>query len=272
MGKDKTRVSLVNEMKRFRSPALVNLAALVFGWIALRLIVIGMPVWLAKSIPITRQSLDPGTFVAQMFEPTIPLEMASRTSAQPQILEEWRHVVRSAPIGKPKQSNGILPIISSLAPGVAHPEEQPIAPTMTKGRPSALDNSAARPGRPSRNWMLSGYALIRAGSGQTGIAANGQLGGSQIGLRAQSLLFRTGRFALSANGRISAPITQTRGKEAGLGLALKRSSRVPVELIFERRVGLDRLDVMLLRHWLPAALTISNCLQDCLCLAMRKLA
>jgi hypothetical protein len=91
-----------------------------------------------------------------------------------------------------------------------------------------------------RQWSLSGYALVRPGGGNAGIVPNGQLGGGQTGLRAQRMLVGSGRFSLSANGRVSAPLGQRVGKEAGLGLALRRSGRVPVELLVERRIALDR--------------------------------
>jgi len=103
-------------------------------------------------------------------------------------------------------------------------------------RPEANEFPAAE----LRHWSLSGYALVRPGSGGAGIVPNGQLGGSQTGLRVQRTLVRWGRLTFSANGRVSAPLGQRLGKEAGLGFALRRSGRAPVELLVERRVALDR--------------------------------
>ena len=90
------------------------------------------------------------------------------------------------------------------------------------------------------NWSLAAWAIVRPDSGKTGLSPNGQLGGSQFGFRVQRRLAEPiGFLTVSGNVRVSAPLRQPDGKEAGVGLAIRRSGRVPVELIAERRIGLD---------------------------------
>jgi hypothetical protein len=73
------------------------------------------------------------------------------------------------------------------------------------------------------------------------LSPNGQLGASQYGFRIQRQLVEGFKsVSVSANARISAPLRQPTGKEAGIGLAVRRSGKVPVEMIVERRIGLDQ--------------------------------
>ena len=71
------------------------------------------------------------------------------------------------------------------------------------------------------------------------MATNGQLGASQIGIRIQQPVAYIGaRQVASLNVRVSAPIDQRPGREAGIGVAIRRSAVVPFELIAERRIAL----------------------------------
>ena len=91
------------------------------------------------------------------------------------------------------------------------------------------------------DWSLSAFAIYRPNSGPASLSPTSQLGGSQFGFRAQRLLFQPSRnLALSLNLRGSTPLKVSNGKEAGLGLAIRRAGRVPIELIAERRVAFDR--------------------------------
>jgi hypothetical protein len=88
--------------------------------------------------------------------------------------------------------------------------------------------------------MISAWAIVRpSGSGPI-LATNGQLGASQTGFRIQQPVLRGGEDgAIALNLRVSAPIGQKLGGEAGLGLSVQPAKRIPIALIFERRIALD---------------------------------
>ena len=67
------------------------------------------------------------------------------------------------------------------------------------------------------------------------MATNGQLGGSQIGIR---LAAKLPHLSVGVYGRVSGPI-EGRGKEAALGLSLRPAKRIPVEVLIERRIAID---------------------------------
>lgn len=91
------------------------------------------------------------------------------------------------------------------------------------------------------NPAVSAWAIIRPTGGTPTLATNGQLGASQVGVRVQLPVLRLANGLTAAfNLRVSAPIDQATGREAGIGFAVRRAGVVPVELIVERRVGLDR--------------------------------
>lgn len=91
------------------------------------------------------------------------------------------------------------------------------------------------------NWSLAAYAIYRPDSGTVSLSPSSQLGGSQFGFRAQRRLLQPiPNVTLSLNLRASTPLKVSNGKEAGVGLAIRRAGRIPVEFIAERRVGLDR--------------------------------
>lgn len=101
--------------------------------------------------------------------------------------------------------------------------------------------AAARKPSAENDWSLSGWAIYRPDTGSVSLSPVGQLGGSQLGVRVQRKLLETAdKTILSLNVRASAPLRVSNGKEAGVGLAIRRPGRIPVELIAERRIGLDR--------------------------------
>ncbi|NNM77326.1 hypothetical protein HJG53_10460 [Sphingomonas sp. ID1715] len=89
---------------------------------------------------------------------------------------------------------------------------------------------AARPSRLS----VSAWALIR-GDVAPGLATAGQLGGSQVGLRARYLL----RDGVHLAARVSGPMRSSQGKEAAIALDVTPIRSIPITVTFERRVALD---------------------------------
>jgi hypothetical protein len=81
--------------------------------------------------------------------------------------------------------------------------------------------------------------LWRPDAGATALS-DGQLGGSQAGMRVGYPLARLGWVGqLRAHARVSAPLGGRLGKESAFGVALFRPADAPVEVIVERRVALD---------------------------------
>lgn len=88
---------------------------------------------------------------------------------------------------------------------------------------------------------VSAWAIVRPAGSVPNLATNGQLGASQAGVRIQQPFIRRDQRTLIAfNLRVSAPLDQRLGREAGLGLGVRPIKQVPMELILERRVALDR--------------------------------
>jgi hypothetical protein len=89
-------------------------------------------------------------------------------------------------------------------------------------------------------WTVSTWLLQRAGAGGVTLATNGQLGGSQVGFRAQRALFHpVYGIETRLNVRVSGAVATLPGAEAAIGLSFKKRGRVPLELLVERRVGLN---------------------------------
>ena len=85
---------------------------------------------------------------------------------------------------------------------------------------------------------FSGWALLRGGRGQAGLAPGGQLGASQAGLRMRLPFVRVQGFTLAANARLSRALDRPRTSEAAFGVSVRPDRRLPVELIAERRLDL----------------------------------
>jgi hypothetical protein len=87
--------------------------------------------------------------------------------------------------------------------------------------------------RTPKRLAVSAWMIARQGQG--GPDAGGQLGGSQVGLRATFMIDRAHRIALS--GRLSAPLTG-KGRETAIGVDWQPLA-VPIHVIAERRIALD---------------------------------
>jgi hypothetical protein len=84
------------------------------------------------------------------------------------------------------------------------------------------------------------WAILRPASSMSTLATNGQLGASQVGVRLQQPLLRFGTTnSIALNFRLSTPLDQ-KGTEAGAGLAVRPIGDVPVEVIIERRIAIER--------------------------------
>jgi hypothetical protein len=87
---------------------------------------------------------------------------------------------------------------------------------------------------------VSFWTLWRDGPSQGALATNGQIGGSQSGVRARLPIANVGeRTLLNLSSRLSLPLADSRGAEASLGASLAISGKIPIEFIVERRIPID---------------------------------
>lgn len=102
----------------------------------------------------------------------------------------------------------------------------------------------AEPSQPRRRQfpdpLISAWAIVRPSSSLPILATNGQLGASQTGFRIQQPIARNGKDAsIALNLRVSTPVEQKQGSEAGIGLSIQPVRRIPIAIIAERRIALD---------------------------------
>lgn len=94
--------------------------------------------------------------------------------------------------------------------------------------------------RPLARWSLGGWLYLRDGTDRApdGIAAGGQLGGSQAGLR---LAYGFGdRGRLRAYTRATMAIERPRQREVAFGAAFEPLPRLPVDIAVEQRIAIGR--------------------------------
>jgi len=110
----------------------------------------------------------------------------------------------------------------------------PVPPPPT---PSPVAHPASASRRAPR-WSGSIWLFARPEDGRSGLAAAGQLGGSQAGARMAYRLTdpETGSLALAA--RLSSPLRDRDGAEAALGLDWRPVAEVPFRLSAERRIAI----------------------------------
>lgn len=118
------------------------------------------------------------------------------------------------------------------------PSPPPAIPGAEPRRPGfdSLPPSAPRPSR----WSGSAWLFARPDEGRTGLAAGGQLGGSQAGARLAYRLSDWGPGWVAAAARVSSPLRDSKGAEAALGVDWHPSGKIPFRLSVERRIAIGR--------------------------------
>ncbi|WP_454885944.1 hypothetical protein [Sphingomonas oryzagri] len=110
------------------------------------------------------------------------------------------------------------------------------SPIRVYPRSGGLIEAAIALGQPlDRRWSGSAWAFLRGG-GRATMLSPGQVGGGQAGAR---VLYRINRH-LSAAARISTAIGGLRQTEAAAGFDWKPDEALPVHLMAERRIAIDR--------------------------------
>lgn len=215
------------------------LVAVLVGWIALRAL------WPAADEPAGVSAVaaeDDGLGWYRDFRRRYPIEppLFDLPPMQPndlgyRPLRERRKRDAQAPrrpswLGPAARVAAQPPVVPPLNPAAPEQPATPAPPVPIPGVPSPF----APPATASR-WNGSGWAILRGG-GAGGDFAGGRLGAAQAGVRLTYALGQTRRWAVAA--RVSSPI-EGRGREAALGLEW-RPTRLPLRLLAEQRVGLDR--------------------------------
>lgn len=145
-----------------------------------------------------------------------------------------RHTGRSVP------SRAIVLVPDEDAPPMrraARGPPPPAAPARAPAPASPATAAIATPPAPGKRSRLSGSAWVfvrQRGGGA--LAPDGQLGGSQAGTR---LLYRL-RGGLSAAARVSGALGGPRQTEAAVGLDWQPVRTVPVHVMLDRRIAIDR--------------------------------
>ncbi|MGP1352768.1 MAG: hypothetical protein ACTS1Z_05545 [Parasphingopyxis sp.] len=71
------------------------------------------------------------------------------------------------------------------------------------------------------------------------LASDGELGGSQAGIRGRYRVIRVAGVEAALSGRVSHPLERAVGGEAAVGISVRSENRLPIELILDRRIALD---------------------------------
>ena len=229
-----------------RNRALRAVVVIIFGWVGLRTSFLLMSSTAEISAPLTQPPV-------RQSEATLPIiATAAHNSAiiPPAMM---RHIVRTAKIFSHKTKSEMRVTVTETSktnvtespaaqqPVFAHtgaPAQTflPMPPRLADAPPDSASHSHRFP-----NLNISAWAILRPAGSDLNLATSGQLGASQTGVRVQQPLLHIGqRLPIAFNLRVSAPLDQKLGREAGIGLETRPVKQVPVELILERRVALDR--------------------------------
>ena len=140
----------------------------------------------------------------------------------------------------PAQPGRLIQPVAVAVAGAAHDATHGKSPDL--GAPAPRDGLGTAPvmlAAPKGHALLSGsgWALVR-GPGNPSLASSGALGGSQAGVRLNILPFRHDLLGLTA--RLTSPLSQSDGKEVALGVIVHPIAKLPISIIAEQRIALDR--------------------------------
>lgn len=104
----------------------------------------------------------------------------------------------------------------------------------------SIDEARTMAGETQRRprWSGSAWGFVRGGGRATSLSPGSQIGGGQAGAR---VLYRLDDRGISAaSGRLSRTLGGVAQSEAAIGIDIKPIAALPVHLMAERRVALDR--------------------------------
>jgi hypothetical protein len=176
--------------------------------------------------------------------------MAAANTDMPQHMSDTRpfHVLRDPLSARVLPARTELPAPFVIPPDIRReqirlanympPLAQPMLMRFAR-RPLPADTGYHNRATEYSPWRFAFWAQWRSGDGPAAIAEGGELGGSQAGLRIQYSLARTEHAEIAATARASRPLEGPDGGEAALGLMLRPSRTIPLEIFAERRIALE---------------------------------
>ena len=225
-----------------RNRALRATAIIIFGWVGLRTSFLLMSSNAEISAPLARQSeATLSTDAAAVDNRAIILPAMAQSTVRTNKIQP--HKTKSDALVF--VTNSSKQIIQESFAALQSESARMVTPSQTSLPlpPRSLDalSDSAPHSRRFSNLSISAWAILRPAGSGLNLATNGQLGASQAGVRVQQPLLHIGqRLPIAINLRVSAPLDQKLGREAGIGLATRPVKQAPVELILERRIALDR--------------------------------
>ncbi len=224
--------------------SLRSVMLIVVGWVSCRAILLNLPL----PQPVVQNSTTIGqadTSAASTAQATFPTHASFARHDRIVDAQFRRHVVAIAKIQPVSIANSSVMRASSFVEAAALPKTREFDQAWTTFEPVL----SVRPDLPqtlpagvrAKRWSVSTWLLQRAGARGVALATNGQLGGSQVGFRAQRELFHPLHgIEARLNVRVSSAIATSPGTEAAIGLSFKSRGHVPLELLVERRIGFNR--------------------------------
>lgn len=195
------------------------------GWAAIRFAML----WPEESSSDRKRGVVPWRpAVAQADAVPVPDALSRRSPPARAIRRASRPAATATPVHEAVLA--AAPDMPVMPAPIASSEPAPDASPIQSPRP------LVRPFSPPRRFSISGWTILRGAGRNSGLAAAGQLGGSQAGVRARQDL----GAGLALAARVSGPLRQELGKEVALALDWRPAATLPVTFTLERRAGLDR--------------------------------
>lgn len=213
------------------------LATVVGGWTVGRV---------AYLLPSVAGGVSSGVAVSMLGLATVPMMMGRAGDFDPpRPAGNVTIALESAPPVPPRE--GVTILLDDAEPAATRidgselwrPASVEIIPAPPPSIPAPAGEIASAPPRVSR-WSGSAWLFARPDRIGPALAAGGQLGGSQAGVRLAYRLTDLGSGSLALAARLSTPLRDTRGAEAAIGLDWHPVRGVPFRLSAERRIALGR--------------------------------
>jgi hypothetical protein len=222
-------------------PPIRFLLAAVAGWTALRVAILAPWSGNTRERQAAVARVDPSP-VATLFDTKLaePVQLSPLGSSRARS-RGASSAVEHVPAGTPAVVDKSLPpaprAVARASISLGTNELVALAPNPTAPAIATVPTTLTTPIAPhDARLSVSGWLFVRRGAGEPGIAPGGTLGGSQAGARATYRLSER----LSMSLRLYAPLHDSRGGEAALGLDWKPLGGLPLRLLVERRVRLGR--------------------------------
>jgi hypothetical protein len=206
------------------------LAAVLAVWIGVRTVILWPVASPVSERFATRIPATPTVGNGIAFAQTLPEPHEALPTIKP------AKFVPLLPVGQPTKTDQLRFVLASqtantLDQTVEHTAVPVFMPAAVKALP-VTEPSRARV-------AVSGWLLVRPETSGAQLATAGQLGGSQIGIRAAYPVFDvTPRTRIAVSGRLSSGFQRPFTAEGAVGLAIKRQGRVSSEVIVEHRFAL----------------------------------